>query len=156
MNGARLDTVCKYICERCGWSVSNLRLQKLLYLAQMHYMGQTKAPERLVDTNFEAWDYGPVSPELYSQIRNFGAEPIPKAMQDFAFPGARRFHDDDPRKQTLDEICDKFLSYSPGQLVNITHSPKGAWAKYYQPGVRDISIPDEAIRGEYYDRYPQE
>jgi len=151
MGGARLDSVCRYICEKSSWTSSNLRLQKLLYLAQMFYMGRNSG-QRLVDTDFQAWDYGPVSAELYRQIKDFGANPIPKGYRDIAFPEALRFHDNDPRKKTLDDICDKFLSWTPGQLVGATHWRKGAWARYYQPGIHGIQIPDKDILGEYNDR----
>lgn len=147
MGGARLDTVCKYICEKSSWTLSNLRLQKILYLAQMFYMGRTGG-ERLADANFQAWDYGPVSPDLYRKAKQFGAD----AVQPEIFAEARLFHDEDPRKKTLDEICDKFLSWTPGQLVGATHWEKGAWTKYYQPQIHGIAIPDSAILGEYHDR----
>ena len=41
MTGARLDSVAKFICESGGWGVSNLQLQKIIYMAQMYYMGST-------------------------------------------------------------------------------------------------------------------
>jgi len=151
MSGARLDTVCKYICEKSSWTMSNLRLQKILYLAQMFYMGRHEG-QRLVDTNFQAWDYGPVSPDLYRKAKEFGAEAIPSAD---IFPNALLFRNEDPRKKTLDDICDKFLSWTPGQLVGVTHWNKGAWAKYYQPGVHGIQIPDKDILGEYRVRQQQ-
>lgn len=154
MNGARLDTVCKYICEKSDWTLSNLRLQKILYLAQMFYMGRHNGA-RLVDANFQAWDFGPVAPALYHKVKDFGARPITEIHEDIfgdyeeTFPEARKFREEDPRKKTLDDICNKFLSWTPGQLVGITHWEKGAWAKYYQPGLYSISIPDADIEGEY-------
>ncbi|KAA6205363.1 MAG: DUF4065 domain-containing protein [Candidatus Tokpelaia sp.] len=154
MGGARLDTVCKYICEKSSWGVSNLRLQKILYLAQMFHMGRHEG-RRLVDTSFQAWDFGPVSPELYHRVKDFGAQPITEIGEDIfsqpgeTFPEARLFQPEDPRKKTLDDICDKFLSWTPGQLVGVTHWKKGAWAKYYQPGMFGVQIPDKDIWGEY-------
>ena len=55
----------------CGWCVSNLKMQKILYLAHLDYMGKNN--ERLVESSFEAWDYGPVQPELYHKLKRFGA-----------------------------------------------------------------------------------
>lgn|GEM_PF-458577 len=144
MSGARLDTVCRYICEKSSWTMSNLRLQKLLYLAQMFYMGENDG-QRLVEVDFQAWDYGPVSPELYRKAKEFGA----RAIAPEAFPEARRFQDEDPRKKALDAVCDKFLGWTGGQLVSATHWRGGAWAKHYQPGFYSIRIPDKDIKGEY-------
>lgn len=139
---ARLDSVSKYICERGSWNLTNLKLQKLLYMAQMLYLGRTNS--RLTDTNFEAWDYGPVSPNLYHKVKMFGNTPIEDVFFD-----ARNFKQDDPRRGVLDEVCDKLLEKRSAELVDITHWPEGAWARNYVPGARYIQIPDEDIAAEY-------
>lgn len=58
----------------CDWSISNLEMQKILYIAHMYYMGKFGA--RLISTPFEAWDYGPVHPELYHKLKRFGARKV--------------------------------------------------------------------------------
>jgi len=143
---ARLDSVCKYICERGRWKVTNLQLQKLIYMAQMLHMGRSDG-ERLADTGFEAWDYGPVSPALYHKVKMFGNTPV----EDVFFE-ARNFKQDDPRRKILDEVCDGLLQKRPGELVDITHWSEGAWAKHYVPGNRYIPIPDDDIAVEYHAR----
>jgi uncharacterized phage-associated protein len=142
---ARLDTVGKYICEKSGWRISNLQLQRILYMAQMYYMGQHEG-RRLVDADFEAWDYGPVAPALYHRVKDFGSGPV----QD-VFMHARVFRDTDERKAALDEMCADLLKRRPGELVDLTHWKYGAWAKHYSPG-KGIPIPDADIYREYNDR----
>jgi len=143
---ARLDSVCKFICERGDWKVTNLQLQKILYLAQMVYMGQNDG-RRLADASFEAWDYGPVEPSVYRKVRMFGAG----AIQD-VFHEARPFKDTDDRKALLVQICDDLLPRKAGELVEITHWKDGAWARHYESGIRGIPIPDADIAAEYNDR----
>ena len=143
---ARLDSVCKYICEKGGWKVSNLQLQKVLYLAQMIYMGRNDG-EPLTQAKFEAWDYGPVEPTVYRKVRMFGSAPI----QDVFFE-ALNFKNESPRKRFLDEACEYLLPLRAGQLVEIIHWNGGAWAKYYEPGIRGINIPNADILREYSDR----
>jgi uncharacterized phage-associated protein len=143
---ARLDSVCKFICNRSGWTISNLQLQKILYMAQMYHMGRHEG-ERLVETHFEAWDYGPVSPLLYRKVRMFGASPI-----EDVFYEARSFKDGDERKAELFEVCDSLLPMRPGALVDLTHRNGGAWANNYVPGVRGIVIPDGEIADEFHSR----
>jgi hypothetical protein len=63
-------TAARHMCERSDWSLTNLKLQKMLYLAQMIYMGQFQ--ERLINGAFEAWDYGPVLPAVYGEVKAFG------------------------------------------------------------------------------------
>ncbi|MDR6955962.1 putative phage-associated protein [Ancylobacter sp. 3268] len=140
---ARIDSVAKYICEKSGWTVSNLQLQKLLYLAQMIYMGRNGG-KPLFDGSFQAWDYGPVEPNIYHRAKTHGSSPLPDIFYD-----ALGFRETDPRRETLDDVCNRFLRFTPGQLVDITHSPNGAWAKHYVPGSKSIQIPNDSILAEY-------
>lgn len=140
---ARLDSVAKYICEKAGWQVTNLQLQKLLYLTQMFHMGRNGG-EKLFDGGFEAWDYGPVEPSLYHRAKVFGSDCISDI-----FHNARTFREGDPRRKVMDDVCRKFLPYSAGDLVEITHADGGAWAAHYVPKARNIRIPDADIWGEY-------
>jgi uncharacterized phage-associated protein len=146
---ARLESVAKYICEKSGWTVSNLQLQKLMYLAQMIHMGRNDG-KRLFKGTFQAWDYGPVESNLYHKVKGFGSGPIPSV-----FSEALAFEDDDPRRKVMDDVCERFLKFSAGDLVDITHSDKGAWAKHYTPRARSIVIPDEEIFEEYKRRNPK-
>lgn len=139
---ARSDSVCRLICELGDWGISNLQLQKLLYVAQMYYLGIKG--ERLADLAFEAWDYGPVAPKVYAQVRMFGSGPIKDV-----FYGARPFSPGSKRRQVLEEVCRDLIPMRPGQLVEITHWSEGAWAKNYVPGSKGIRIPDIAIANEY-------
>jgi uncharacterized phage-associated protein len=139
---ARPDSVCKFICDAGDWLVTNLQLQKILYLSQMFCLGMTG--ERLADLSFEAWDHGPVAPRVYRRVRMFGASPISNV-----FDEARPFAQQSKRREILVDACKDLLPLRPGELVEITHWHKGAWAKYYEPGSRGIRIPDSAIIDEY-------
>ncbi len=129
------------MCERSDWSLTNLELQKLLYIAQMVYLGQNK--KRLINDIFQAWDYGPVLHSVYSQVKTFGSGPIRNV-----FHRVGSIHDAEIGKW-LDDAYDQLSSRSAGELVNITHWSKGAWARNYVPGVRGIEIPDSHIVDEY-------
>lgn len=143
---ARLESVARYICEKSGWTISNLELQKLMYLAQMIYMGRNNGA-RLFDGDFQAWDYGPVEPRLYRKVKTFGASPVKDV-----FHNALKFKENDGRRKIMDDVCDRFLKFSAGDLVDITHWDNGAWARHYVPKARSIRIPDEDILREYQDR----
>jgi uncharacterized phage-associated protein len=121
--------------------VTNLALHKILYLAHMVFMGRTG--ERLVHATFQAWDYGPVEPDLYRKVRIFGDRPVRDIF--FSAPPL----DDSPESSVIDEACDHLLDKRPAELVAMTHWKDGAWAKHYRPGVLGIVIPDEDIIAEY-------
>jgi uncharacterized phage-associated protein len=142
---ARTDSACKFICKAGDWRVTNLQLQKILYFSQMCYLGLEH--DRLADTAFEAWDYGPVSPKVYRQVRMFGSSPI----RDVFFE-ARPFSVTSKRREILADACRDLLPLRPGELVEITHWEKGAWARNYIPGVRGTRIPDSAIIQEFNER----
>lgn len=139
------SAAARYLCERSDWMLTNLELQKILYLSQMVYMGQHEG-DRLMNATFEAWDYGPVIPSVYNQVRSFGAGPIKDV-----FYNASPIMDEE-RRNLLDDAYDHLSKVTAGQLVSITHWKYGAWAKTYVPGSRGVVIPDDAIYAEARER----
>ena len=57
-----------------GWNLTNLQIQKILYLIHLFYLGRKGDP--LINESFEAWDYGPVLPSLYHEINFFDSDPV--------------------------------------------------------------------------------
>ncbi len=134
----------KYMCDTSGWQISNLSLQKLLYIAHMFHLGQHGTP--LIDGTFEAWDYGPVQPNLYHKVKVFGSAPVQNIFH--SVPDVS----DGTEKSLIHQAVDKLGKSKPGLLVEITHWQEGAWAKHYLPGARGIMIPDNDILEEYKKR----
>ena len=54
--------------------MTNLKLNKLLYYAQGAYLARTGKP--LFENRIEAWDLGPVVPEVYHKYKVCGKNPI--------------------------------------------------------------------------------
>lgn len=132
-----IQQAAKKVCQRRDWSISNLELQKLLYIAQLRHKRQHPGG-RLIDAIFQAWDYGPVIPELYYKVSVFGSDPVKNV-----FHGVTDTYDvlDDDLYASVDEMIGK----SAGKLVELTHRRGGAWATYYRPGHSGLRIPDAAI-----------
>jgi uncharacterized phage-associated protein len=128
-----------------AWSLTNLKLQKLLYVAHMVYVGRTNG-RLLIDEPFEAWDFGPVLPSLYHRVKIFGNSPIRDVFFDAEFPEGT------PEANLLAEACDHLAKKSAGELVAMTHWPGGAWAKHYKKGIFGTVIPTSDILQEYKDR----
>ena len=132
----------KHVGNISGWSLSHLRVQKLLYIAHMFHLGKNEN-RPLVEGNFEAWDYGPVHPVLYHKAKIFGSGPVKNIF---------RAYDDlneGDEKYFLDTIYSSLKDFSGAQLVAITHREGGAWAKHYAPGARGVVIPDDDIAEEF-------
>ena len=126
----------KKLCERSQWTLSNLEVQKHLFLAQLAHMKTNES--RLIDVTFEAWDYGPVVPEIYRGVRQFAARPVQNIFHSL-------YYSSKPEDQVLYDSYDKYRNKTPGQLVALTHKPQGAWDHNYKAGVLGIRIPDKDI-----------
>lgn len=132
----------RHMAKRSDWSLSNLKLQKLIYLAHMFHMGRHDG-EPLVHGSFEAWDYGPVHPELYHKAKVYGSAPVK------TIPAGLELGEDSPEAAILNEAYDALGDTRAGQLVNATHRKGGAWDRNYIPGARRVIIPNEDILDEY-------
>ena len=71
----------KHLGKQTGWSIWNLDMQKILYIAHRYHL--FKYDEPLVDGLFEAWNYGPVHPELYHYAKAFGANPVKNIFRSY-------------------------------------------------------------------------
>ena len=105
----------KYIVTKCindGKPISNLQLQKILYYIQRDFL---KQGEPAFSDTIEAWQFGPVVPNVYYYYCGFGAMPI--SILEKA--------PDLPEKDTMEinEIVEDKRTLFPWDLVNETHKP---------------------------------
>lgn len=133
----------KHLANLSGWTLSNLEMQKILYLAHMFYLGRTGEP--LVHGQFEAWDYGPVHPDLYHRVKIYGSDPVGNVFHSIPDMVAG------PERDIISEAYQTLGKAGAGRLVKATHRPNGAWATYYLPGARKRVLPNSAILKEYQD-----
>ena len=120
--------------EREG--ITNLKLQKILYLAQAYYLAKFKKP--LFNDKIEAWQYGPVIPNVYQEYKGNLNNPITIPENE-----ASILEDD---KEVLKRIWDLFGKYSTTKLVNITHSHR-PWIEASKSKNKEIT--QKSIR-DYY------
>ena len=140
-------SAAKTLCELSEWGLTNLEIQKILYIAQMLHLGRHGKNSPLISSSFEAWDFGPVAPVVYHKLKVFGAEKVSNIF--------RRVEDveDEAAKETLIKTFEATRGASASQLVAFTHDEKGAWAQHYEPNVKGAVIPNEDIAREYHDRF---
>lgn len=149
--------VCRFIinyCDEKDYSMSNLKLQKILYLIQAYFLSYTDSKEPCFQEAIEAWTFGPVVPVAYHEYKQFGSTDIPKITHyiiynddDFWKSKVVEYNDDIISQNDKDIICklvDKFAKYSTTSLVNITHR-QSPWIDAYQQGYSN-TITNEAIR----------
>jgi uncharacterized phage-associated protein len=112
-------------------SLTNLQLQKILFFAHGSYVVRFKAP--LVMNRFEAWEHGPVIPELYHALKQHGDRPIRSPVTRYDLESSvdvivtANFTD-----QVREHLAEMLLFYGrmdPWALVKLSHLPSGPWAK---------------------------
>ena len=141
----------KFLSKRSRWNYTHLELQKLIYLAHMQYLGQYKTP--LVEGYFEAWMYGPVHPELYQILKEWGNRPIPESAIVYRNADLTIFKDTAIREARLLKRWAKSLPPGNGlKLIAITHADESAWSKVYEESRKYVVISENAMLEEYQKR----
>lgn len=112
--------------------LTNLKLQKMLYFAQVEYLKKFGAP--LFDDPIEAWQYGPVVRSIYEWLKGCGAYQISK----FDIETSTNDLDEDV-VVFLESIWNKYRRYSAFGLVDKTHEKNSAWSKTYKNGEGNYS-----------------
>ena len=131
--------VAKHIIRRCDElrrTISNLKLQKILYFVQAEFLVDTGRP--CFREAIEAWSFGPVVPEVYREYKVYGSANIPVR----AANGADFISQEDQRM--INTMVDQCAAYSASQLVEITHH-QDPCKSAYKPGL-NREITQESIR----------
>lgn len=113
--------VCDFILfyeDSKGRSVSNLRLQKLLYFIQAKFLKETNSP--CFTEEMRAWKYGPVIPTIYQKYRGYGALSIEVSHFPYSVEARNRLNG----WEFIEEILEQMREISTGDLVDITHCQK--------------------------------
>jgi len=121
-------------------TVSNLKLQKLLYYAQGHHLGGHGTP--LFDDDIEAWAHGPVVRSVYHDLKCYGNGPIDVevALDDSFDWGDFRDVEDD-----LMRVWNTYGKYEAWALRNRTHR-EAPWKSTFEHGTKYLVIPQDAMR----------
>lgn len=125
-----------------GDLMTNLRLQKLLYFAQGWYLA--RFGKALFNEPIEAWPYGPVVPEVYSQYKGYGRQGI---TEESTFP-MDAFTPDE--YELLLDVAREYDGCSTSALVSLSHAPYAPWSKAEQSTV----IPRNEIHAYFAGKRP--
>lgn len=111
----KISIVTRYLLAKSD-DITPLALQKLLYYAQAFHYALYRV--ELFVTPCQAWQHGPVYPEIYDQFREYGSDPLQKPTDAFldSIKGLT-----ENETYFLDCIIDVFGRYSGSFLRNLTH-----------------------------------
>ena len=140
------------------YGISNLKLQKILYLVQAYYLIRKGSP--CFSDAIEAWDFGPVVPAVYHEYKQYGSGDIPYISSYIQYDrkdiwNTHRvdFQDsiiDTDDKKIIMEVVDKFKDFSASDLVALTHNQSpwiNAYKKYANNEITIQSIKDYFANG---------
>lgn len=105
-------------------SISNLKLNKMLYFAQGWMLAVNDRP--LFEEDFEAWDYGPVIREVYDAYKPCGKWPIKEAADSFDESSL-----DSQELELLADVYNAYGKYTGYALANMTYQKGTPWEKVH-------------------------
>jgi uncharacterized phage-associated protein len=126
--------VANFVLDRAddaGKQITNLDLQKIVYFLHGHYLCRHHEP--LVDSEFEAWTYGPVHRAIYDSFKIYNDSPIGGRATAFN-PLTRQRKELPPLSDQkiislIDETLSKYLDMTTYSLVQLTHNDGTPWSR---------------------------
>lgn len=126
-----------YTCTKEEISISNLKLQKILYFLQATFL--QKEDYALFSDDIEAWQFGPVVRAVYGTYCGYGAVDI----YEFNAPNITFT---DKETKIINKVLHDKIRYDVWELVAQTHEAGGPWDLTYKKGAGDKRvIPKEVI-----------
>lgn len=120
--------------------LSNLKLQKLLYYAQGHYLGITGQP--LFDDDLQAWAHGPVVPAVYRSFKSAGSGPIDP---DEVLTDDFNWDEYADVQQHLMKVWNTYGAIAAWSLRNRTHR-EAPWVTTFDSSERNAVIGKDKLR----------
>lgn len=130
--------VAVYIINWCNErkiTITNLKLQKLLYFVQGDAVAN--CPYRLIDDDFYAWQLGPVVPNVYSDYAMYSSSNIPKQNI------KRKILEGE--QSIIDKTLEKYAKCSAWSLVEKSHN-QDPWKYNYGIFGDRALIPYQSIK----------
>lgn len=124
------------IANRENVPLTPLKLMKLVYLCEGWSLAMRK--DSLIKEEVEAWQYGPVIPELYQLIKQFRAAPVKQI-------GAFVEQMSDEQKRLIEAVFSAYKHLTGIQLSDLTHQPGTPWSQVYKKN-HSATIPTSKIR----------
>ena len=141
----------KYIirwCDKNELRITNLQLQKILFFIQKESI--RKRGYGIFSNRIEAWQYGPVVPDVFYQFAGFGAMKL-VLYEDLFSDVSPKDIIDDKSKEIIEEILREYIHVSPWDLVAKSHVSNGAWSNSISMGekypITDQDISYEILKG---------
>lgn len=94
-----------------GDTISNLKLQKILYYQQGFHLAYFGTP--LFDEDIVAWQYGPVVPSVYQAYKSFESNSISTSKEAISLS--------DEEEELFNNVYEEYSQFSAVALMKMTH-----------------------------------
>ncbi|WP_284928769.1 Panacea domain-containing protein [Candidatus Phytoplasma sp. AldY-WA1] len=148
-----LFTMANYIIKKDS-TITNLKLQKILYYIHAHYLVKNKKDSKkdlFPNCSIHAWIYGPVFPNLYFKLAQYGDDPV-KLIKENEFISVKLTKE---QIESIEYILNKYGNMKPFELSSKTHQ-EDPWINNFEDDFFDPSdnIISEKDIFEYYTKNP--
>lgn len=123
-----------------GKTITNLKLQKMVFIANGIYLAMTNEP--LIEEKVEAWPYGPVIRPLYFAFNKFGSGEI--KIGETEFSKVEPIEPTEAQKQAMDFTWQACRDFDGIRLSNWSHKEGSAWSKANKENLE--IIPNDYIK----------
>jgi uncharacterized phage-associated protein len=125
------------IAKSAGVTLTNMQVQKLVYFAHGFYLALKDEP--LIEDEIKAWNFGPVIPPLYNDLKQYSNGIVTSLISGFeSIP-------DGFDKSFIQKVFDLYGRISGPRLSAATHMPNSPWDKVYKKS-KFSAIPNELMK----------
>ena len=127
--------------------LTQMKLQKMVYFAHGYHLAKFGTP--LLEDAVQAWKFGPVIPQIYSDYKLYASDLI-KDTRYISIP----YKQLEKEFSSLSASAQDAINYtwevtkylSAAKLSNWTHETNSPWAKVYNPNDRETVISNDLIK----------
>ncbi len=132
------------IAQSGGRVLTNMQLQKLVYIAHGYALAILNQP--LIKQSVQAWRYGPVIPDLYHALNQYGAGVV---SQPIALLSREQLSETE--RTLVAKVETAYGRFTGPQLSTMTHQEDTPWRQVYNPQghFHNDVIPDPLIAQHY-------
>jgi uncharacterized phage-associated protein len=134
-------TIADWFREKSNNTLTPLQLIKLTYIAHGWCLALHEAP--LIDQDVQAWQYGPVIPDLYHQIKHFRGNSVSEQISATAKPI------ESETKSLLESVFAAYGHLTGEKLSALTHAKGTPWSDVWDRMGRNAVISDMLIKTHY-------
>jgi uncharacterized phage-associated protein len=129
-----------------GKPLTPMQIMKLVYIAHGWSLAVRHRP--LITDRIEAWKYGPVIPDLYQAVKEYGSAPVTVPVKAGLF-GGDAVPPDEEEQEFVERVYKLYRGFNGIQLSAMTHRPDTPWSQTWAPNLMNAEVSNDLIADHY-------